>query len=123
MTYQFSPETQRQYDEMLSVLRTSLADGDADDAIGCLDALLSAHRDDVITETADALEADSSKGQQSGWTRIYKRHAADFVRSLISGAPAPEPMNEMAALFKAATEEILAAEKAEQDAARTTQES
>ena len=75
--------------------------------------LIVEHRDKVLTEAADALEADARKGQQSGWLRIYKRQAVGFVRSLVSGAPEPEPVNEMAALIEAATEEILAAEQAD----------
>lgn len=48
-----SPDAQLQYDELAYVLRHSLADCDADDAIDTLDALLAAHRTQVLTEAAE----------------------------------------------------------------------
>lgn len=53
---QLSPDAQLQYDELIYGFRSRLADGDADDAVDTLDALLDAYRDQVLAAARARVE-------------------------------------------------------------------
>ncbi|MEV7599888.1 hypothetical protein AB0O91_21140 [Kitasatospora sp. NPDC089797] len=54
---QLSTDAQLQYDELAYLLRSTLAESDADDAIDTLDALLDLYRDQVLAEARDRAPA------------------------------------------------------------------
>ncbi|MGW4803084.1 hypothetical protein [Kitasatospora sp. NPDC004272] len=71
----FAPEAQRHYDELTHVLQNALPTDPADDAIGLLDALLSAHweqtRDEALAEARARVEklSTANDGQLIAATR------------------------------------------------------
>lgn len=85
MTNEFGPETKRLCDELVCVLRSALCEGDADDAIGCLDALLSADRDDNLTEAAN-LVADVRDQQYRSLEFKAERHALNRAHAALLAA-------------------------------------
>jgi hypothetical protein len=66
MTYDFGADTKRLYDELTSVFQKALGEDEAADATGCLDALLSYHREDAQREFVTACPCRAETVHQRG---------------------------------------------------------